>query len=192
MALSWLLLAIQLVLATVLLLAATGKALHPDDFAAALRLSHLPSRLDRPLTVVIPLIEFGLTLTLILSTPRTLPFVLSATAMLFGIFTVWMIWIRANHLRVRCGCFGLGGKEVGWRIIGRNGLLIVLSVAGIFLTVRAQSPLPDLSFWMVVSVTSVSMCVALVAVLREMAPQLLLTGERLYEQEAAGGLSAEE
>ena len=190
---SWLLLAIQVLLATVLLLAAAAKALRPADFASALRLSHLPSRLVRSLSIAIPALEFCLALALVLSTRRLLPGALSVTALLFGAFAVWMIWIRANRLRVRCGCFGLGGTEVGGHTIARNGLLIVLAAAGAVLAGRTESPLPAPSFWMVVTVTSVSVCLALLVALREVAPHFSFTFEQLQERQArAAGLSVEE
>jgi hypothetical protein len=183
---SWTLLVAQLALSAVLLLSATGKALRPEDFLAALRLSHLPSRLVRSLSVTIPVLELGLALALVLSTAGTLPIALGATIVLLGVFTVWMTWVRANHLRVRCGCFGLGGEEVGWRTIARNGFLILLAGVGVVLTGRTHSPLPPPSFWMVVTVTSVSMCLPLLVVLREAAPDFVLTLERLREEQAAG------
>jgi hypothetical protein len=190
---SWLLLALQLLLGGVLFLAATGKAWQPEAFAAALRLSHLPSRLIRSLSIVIPALELGLALALVLSTPRTLPIALGATALLLGIFTAWMVWIRANHLRVRCGCFGPGGTEVGRRTIARNGLLILLATAAAVLAGRTESVLPTPSFWMVVTVTTVSVCLALLVALREVAPHFVFTLEQLQERQAlAAGTRSEE
>jgi hypothetical protein len=181
---SWLLLAIQVLLGTVLLIAATAKAFQPEDFASALRLSHLPSRLVKSLIVAIPLLESCVALTLVLSTRRTLPVALSAAAALFGMFTLWMIWIHANRLRVRCGCFGPGGTEVGQRSFTRNGLLIVLAAAGVLLAGRTDSPLPAPSLWMVVAVTTVAACLALVVALKEVAPHFAFTFEQLQQRQA--------
>jgi hypothetical protein len=189
---AWLLLALQTFLSTILLLAAAGKALRPEEFPAALRLSHLPAPLIRPLSLAIPGLELGLALGLLLSTSWLLPLALGATAALFGTFTVWMVWIRARHLRVRCGCFGAGGPEIGWRTIARNGLLIVLAATAAVLATRAESPLPGPSLWMAVTVTAMSMSLALVIALREIAPHLILTVEQLREQQRrATGVSAE-
>lgn len=171
---SWLLLALQLILATVLLLAATGKALRSDEFLGALRLSHLPMGAVPAIAVAVPLLELGLAVALVLATDRSLPVALGATVALLAAFTAWMTWVRARHLRVRCGCFGPGGGEVGSRTIGRNALLLVLAVWGLVMAGRTESPLPDPSFPMVVAVTSLGMAVALLLALRAGVPSLAL------------------
>src|SRR5262245_28168663 len=112
---SWVLLALQLGLSAALIVAATGKVLLSDDLVAALRLSHLPEAMIKPLAVAVPLLEVGLALALVLSPPGRLTLALIATAVLLALFTLWMGWVQARQLRVRCGCFGGGGGDVGPR-----------------------------------------------------------------------------
>ncbi len=63
----YLLLACQLGLAIVLLLAATGKALSSWQFLAAIRLSRVPEALVIPLAVFVPVVEVCLALALVIS-----------------------------------------------------------------------------------------------------------------------------
>jgi hypothetical protein len=182
---SWLLLALQLALAAVLFLAATGKALRPDEFMSALRLSHLPTVAVRPIAVAVPVVELALAAALVLGPANWLPGALVATAALLGAFTVWMGWVRTRHLRVRCGCFGPGGAEIGGRTIGRNLLLALLAIAGMLLAMRTQSPLPGPSLAMAVAATSLAMCLALVDALRAAWPDLAVTFDRLHAGDVA-------
>jgi hypothetical protein len=177
---SWLLLAVQLVLSTVLLLAGTGKVLRSDEFSAALRLSHLPTVCVRVLQLAVPVLELGLALALVLATPRLLPFALAGTAALLAVFTIWMGWVRAHRLRVQCGCFGPGGPRVGGRSIARNLLLLVLALGGLGLAVRVDSPLPESpSLWLTVTATAAGMLVALLVALQAALPALALSLDRL-------------
>ena len=185
---SWLLLALQLTLGSVLLAAAVGKALRSEEFLAALRLSHLPAGAVAPIGVAVPLVELGLAVALLLATPGSLPIAFGATLVVLGGFTVWMVWVRSRRLRVRCGCFGTGGSEVGGRTIGRNALLLLLALGGLVLASRTESPLPGPSLSMAVAVTSLGMCFALLLALRAAWPQLALTLERA---EAAGAADDE-
>jgi hypothetical protein len=175
---AWLLLMIQFLLCVVLLLAATGKALRPDDFASALRLSHFPARIVMALSIAIPVAEVSLVFALLVSTSRTLPFALGVTVVLFGAFCVWMILVRAQNLRVVCGCFGRAGEGVGRRTIIRTGSLVLVAAAGAYLATQVQSPLPDPSFWMVVTVTSLSTSLALLVAAAEVVPNLHLGVEQ--------------
>jgi hypothetical protein len=65
--LSWLLLALQVILSVVLLVAATEKMLRSEEFFAALRLSHLPAGSITPIGVAVPVLD--LTLALVLLAP---------------------------------------------------------------------------------------------------------------------------
>ena len=181
---SWLLLALQLALAVVLFLAAVGKALRSEEFLSALRLSHLPAGVVAPLGVAVPTLELVLAALLVLAPERALPAVLVATLLLFAIFTLWMGWVRAKRLRVRCGCFGPGGAEVGLRTIARNAGLVLLAVVALVLTARTESPLPEPSLALLVAVTSFAMCLALLEGLRAAWPQLVVTFDRLQAREA--------
>ncbi len=62
--LSWLLLALQVILSAVLLVAATEKTLRAEEFFAALRLSHLPAGSIAPIGVAVPALELTLALAL--------------------------------------------------------------------------------------------------------------------------------
>lgn len=181
---SWLLLALQLVLAVVLFLAAVGKALRSEEFFSALRLSQLSTRLVTPLGVAVPVVELALAAALLLAPEPALPAVLTLTLLLFAAFTLWMAWVRAKHLRVRCGCFGVGGAEVGTRSIARNVGLVALALAGVALAGRTESPLPGPSLPLVVAVTSLAMCLALLDALRAAWPQLVVTFDHLQAREA--------
>ena len=59
---SWLPLALQVILSAVLLVAATEKTLRAEDFFAALRLSHLPAGSIAPIGVAVPALELMLAL----------------------------------------------------------------------------------------------------------------------------------
>ena len=68
--LSWLLLALQVILSAVLLVAATEKTLRSEEFFAALRLSHLPAGSIAPIGVAVPALELTLALALLLAPAR--------------------------------------------------------------------------------------------------------------------------
>ena len=182
---SWLLLALQVILSAVLLVAATEKTLRSEEFFAALRLSHLPDGAIAPLGVAVPALELALALALLLAPARWLPLAFGAAALVLVAFTAWMGWVRARRLRVRCGCFGPGGGHVGPRTIGRNLLLLALALAGLVLAGRTPTPLPGPSLAMAVIVTSLGLCLALLMALRTVWPHLILSVER-YQARQAG------
>ena len=181
---SWLLLVVQIALAAVLILAATGKLLRADEFVAALRLSHLPDALVAPVAVVVPILELVLGLALLLVPDRALPVALGATAALLACFTLWMGWVRAKGLRVHCGCFGTGDREIGVRSLGRNALLLALALGGLLLATVVDEPPSGPSLPMAVTATSVGLCLALLQGLREAWPHLAVTFDRLEAREA--------
>jgi hypothetical protein len=191
-ALSWLLLALQVILSAVLLVAATEKTLRSEEFFAALRLSHLPAGSIVPIGVAVPALELTLALALLLAPTRLLPLAFVAAALILGAFTVWMAWVRAHRLRVRCGCFGPGGGQVGTRTIGRNLLLLALALGGLVLSGQTPSPLPGISLAMAVTVTSIGVCLALLLTLRTAWPHLILDVEHLqYQAPQAGATHGE-
>jgi hypothetical protein len=175
--LSWLLLALQVILSVTLLVAATEKTLRAEEFFAALRLSHLPAGAIAPIGVVVPALELLLALALLLAPVQWLPLAFGAAAFVLGAFTAWMGRVRARRLRVRCGCFGPGGGQVGPRTIGRNVLLLALALAGVVLAGQTRSPLPDPSLAMAVTVTALGLCLALLIALRTAWPHLILSFE---------------
>jgi len=144
----------QLILATVMLAAATGKIIQIKPFEEALRQSHIPVKLIVPTMFLVPTIEIGVTLGLLLSTARILPFLLLLCATLLIIFTLWMFTIYFQGLQLECGCFGTGGSKVGRGTILRNIILILISVGGFFLSLHTQIIIPPPSIWMVITVSS--------------------------------------
>jgi hypothetical protein len=182
--LSWLLLALQVILSAVLLVAATEKTLRADEFFAALRLSHLPAPSVAPIGVAVPALELTLALALLLAPARWLPLAFVATALLLGAFTAWMGWVQARRLHVRCGCFGPGG-HVGPRTVGRNLLLLALALGGLVLAGLTRTPLPGPSLAMAVTVTSLGLCLAFLLALRTAWPHLILSFEQFQARQAA-------
>jgi hypothetical protein len=182
--LSWLLLAMQGILSVVLLIAATEKTLRAEEFLAALRLSHLPASSIAPIGVAVPALELTLALALLLAPAKWLPLAFLAAALTFGTFTAWMGWVRAHRLRVRCGCFGPGGGQVGPRTIGRNLLLLALALGGLVLTSQTRTPLPGPSLAMAVTVTSLAVCLALLLALRTIWLHLILSFEQYQARQA--------
>ena len=180
----YLLLICQLTLAMVLLLAATGKLLNAEQFLAALRLSHFPRKLVIPVAVLTPIVEVCLATGLVLNTPQFLPLVLLATAILFGIFTLWMISVSIRGLRVKCGCFGAGEAAIGSGTILRNILLLVITIIGFVLSLHTQSLLPQPSFWMVMIVFSLGMCLILIRAFQQGKDGLVLSTSQLERMEA--------
>jgi hypothetical protein len=178
---SWLLLILQVILSAMFLVAATAKALHSEEFFAAVRLSHLPEGAIAPIGVAIPAIEVTLALALLLAPARWLPLVFLAATLLLGTFLAWMGWVRERRLRVRCGCFGPAGGEVGPHTIGRS--LLLLALTGLMLARQARTSLPTPSLAMVVTVTSLGTCLALLLALRNAWPHLMLSVERYHERQ---------
>jgi len=187
---SWVLAGLQIALAAVLVVASVGKALRTDEFAAALRLSRLPEPAIAPVGVAVALAELLLAAALVLATAVSLPAVFAAVALLFALFTIWMVWVRASRLRVRCGCFGTGSAEVGVGTILRNLILLAGAVAGWWLAGRVDSPLPGPSLPMLVTVTAGGMLLALASAARMAWPELALTFDRLQARDASGSRGA--
>lgn len=176
---SYLLLAVQLALGAVLLLAATGKVLHSEEFLAALRLSYLPAVLVRALGVGVPMLEYCLSVALLVSTPRTLQMALGTTVALLTIFTAWMVWVVGRQLHLQCGCFGTGGVAVGLYTIARNGLLLLIAISGLVLARQTRSPLPSPSGWLTITVMAVGMGFVLLHAFWVTRPGLILTLRQL-------------
>jgi hypothetical protein len=188
--LSWLLLALQVILSVAFLVAAVEKTLRSEEFFAALRLSHLPAGAIGPIGVTVPVIELMLALALLLAPTGWLPLAFGAAVLVLGAFTGWMGWVLAHRLRVRCGCFGPGGGYVGTRTIGRNLLLLALALGGVVLAGQTGTPLPGPSLAMAVTVTSFGACLALLVALRAAWPHLMLSFER-YQARQTGTTGGE-
>ncbi len=186
---TYLLLACQLILAIVLLLAATGKALSSDHFLAAIRLSLVPAALVIPIAVLVPAAEASLALALVVSPVTVLPLILLAILALLVGFTGWMLWMQARGMHLSCGCFGTGDAKIGRTTILRNVLLIAICLAGFGIALHHHSPLPAPSLWLSVSVACLAMCLALLRAMSYGRAALVLTEarrEQLDRQSAQG------
>ncbi|HET7093521.1 MAG TPA: MauE/DoxX family redox-associated membrane protein [Thermomicrobiales bacterium] len=173
----------QLLLAGVMIVAATGKLLRSDEFVAALRLSRLPEAAVRVAAVGVPVAETALAFWLVLSSAGRLPAAFVATAALLALFTGWMVWVRARRLFVRCGCFGGGGGEVGAATIVRNLVLLCLAVVGAVLATAVRSPLPGFSYQALLAAIPLALIVALAQALWIVWPRLVIR----YDQLRGGG-----
>jgi hypothetical protein len=179
----YLLLICQLMLAMVLLVAATGKLFNSEQLAAALRLSHTPKILLKPIVVLAPTLELCLGSGLLLNVPRLLPLAIASALGLLSVFTVWMLTVYARGLRLRCGCFGPGKSDIGLSTILRNVLLVTISVGGLVLSLHVQSPLPAPSVWMIITVLSLGMCIMLLWSLWQGKAALILSVAQLVHSQ---------
>ncbi|MGH2830616.1 MAG: MauE/DoxX family redox-associated membrane protein [Actinomycetota bacterium] len=159
-----LLLAFQIFSSAVLLVAATGKVIRSDDFAAALRLSRLPAA--GFLLVAIPAIEFALALALVIATPASLTVSLALTTGLFGSFIIWAASVLVRGIRLKCGCFGGSSREVSMRTVVRNMALLAAAGAGTILSLVAESPLTTPTLWSAVTATSIATMVSVSVAVR--------------------------
>lgn len=178
---------IQVALGAVLLLAAIGKLLNAEHFQDVLRLSRLPEASVVPGAVLAPVVEFGLAVGLVLSTPPGLTFALSATAGLLAVFTAWMLFVYAKGLRIQCGCFGAGGSEVGPRTIARNAMFMALAVAGLVLSYHTQTVFPGPSIWMIATFLGCAASTLLVMAYRQARPALVLSERDLEQATGSAG-----
>ena len=180
------LLVIQFATAATFLLAAVGKILRPEELAAALRLSHMPAPLARAAAAV-PGIEIGMCLLLVLLRGTALAIAFAAAAALLAGFTGWMVWILLRGMRVRCGCFGSSDREVGWRAVGRNGLLIALAGAGAALSGVSETALPSFSVWALATTSAIALTGAVLLALVRALPAMVLTMTKLSQSTGQQG-----
>lgn len=185
---SFVLLVLQVALAGTFVAAAAGKLLRSDEFVAALRLSYLPEWTIRPLAVAVPALEVALALWLVLAAPARVAAPFLASAALLTAFTLWMGWVSGRRLRVRCGCFGGDGGEVGPRTLLRNAVLLVAALLGWALASRAASPLPGPSWEAAGAAVALALSVALVQAVRMVWSHLMVTYERL--RDGGSGMAA--
>jgi hypothetical protein len=136
----YLLVACQLVLAIVLILAATGKMRFFRAFLGTLSRSKVPVMVIRPLALLIVGGELCLAFGLVLSTPQSLPVVMMVTAWVITLFTIWMVWMRVLGVQTTCSCFGKDISAINARAIARNVLLLIVALIGCILAMRVQTP----------------------------------------------------
>lgn len=172
---SLVLLLLQIGLAAMFVVAATGKFLRSEEFATALRLSRLPEAVVPPLVVGVPALEAAVALWLVLASPGALPAAFLAAALLLAAFTLWMASVSGRRLSVSCACFGAASGTVGTATIGRNVALFVAALAGWQLSRTTASPLPGPTLPMAVAATSLAMALALAVAARTALPFMKLT-----------------
>jgi uncharacterized membrane protein YphA (DoxX/SURF4 family) len=135
--LAWRLL-VRLVPAAVLLWAGLAKAFaYQESLLAVNAYDVLPQALVRPVAAVLPWVEIGVAILLVLG--LFVRFAGIATAGLTGLFILAMAQAKARGLAIDCGCFGGGGAGdgVSWWDILRD---IPILLAGIYLAVRPRGP----------------------------------------------------
>lgn len=165
----------QFALAAVLVAAATGKLLRPDEFRGALSATpHMPVR---SLAVLIPLLELGLGVLLGTARGGALAFAFGAAGAAFLLFTGWATWVLASGLRLTCGCFGSHSVEVTLKTVARNAALVGLAGAGILASRFADSPSASRIVWRLGFVSSLALALVLLLALREVLPYLALSQE---------------
>lgn len=132
-----------------------------------------------------PTVEYSLAFAVLVGTPLTLRGALGATLVLFATFTVWMAWVRARRLHIRCACFGTVSTEIGPRSIVRNGVLLLVAAGGLILAGQTTSPLPAPSAALAIVVSVTGMGFALLLALRAALPSLVLSLGQLEAQRTA-------
>jgi uncharacterized membrane protein YphA (DoxX/SURF4 family) len=131
-------LAVRLIPAGVLLWAGLAKAFDRQSAILAVNAYDvLPDGLVRPVAAVLPWLEIGVAVLLILG--LFVRFAGIATAALAGVFIAGMAQAKARGLQIGCGCFGGGGPGggVSWWDIWRD---VPIVLAGVYLALRPRGP----------------------------------------------------
>jgi uncharacterized membrane protein YphA (DoxX/SURF4 family) len=131
-------LAVRLVPAAFFLWAGLAKALSSQESILAVNAYDvLPEALVRPVAAVLPWIEIGVAVLLVLG--LFVRFAGIVTAVLAGVFILGMAQAKARGLAIDCGCFGGGGAGdgVSWWDIVRD---VPILLAGIYLALRPHGP----------------------------------------------------
>lgn len=173
------LLLFQLLLAGVLLLAAQGKLLQPEQFISALQVSRIPTPFISIITFVIPFLELCLSFALVLGPSIFLPWIFASIVVLFSAFTLWMASVLLQNLQISCGCFGTASTTIGLQSIVRNLLLLEAAGGGFLISLHVSSILPSFSLWMVMIVLSLGMCLCLLQAFQRARPALVLSYQEL-------------
>lgn len=179
------LLAIQIMLAVIFSAAGTAKLLDPMDFAAALRITHIPDAGVSLLVAVLPPIELACAVSLVLGNSRSEFLGLLMAVGLLGIFAAWSTWAVARRLNANCGCFGGGHTKIGRKTVFRNLGLLGFAAAGTALTQQTASALPRPSFAYAGIVASGLLGTSLFVGARRAFASLVLTQPRLARHLAA-------
>lgn len=119
----------RLLLAVVLATAAISKLRALDEFTGVVHNYRLlPEPLVRPVALALPPLELVVALGLLLEPTRSLA-AAAAVALLFGFALAMAINLLRGRVDIDCGCFAASLKQrIGWGLVGRNGVLIVLAL----------------------------------------------------------------
>jgi len=132
-------LAVRLVPAVLLLWAGLAKVFDRQESILAVdAYDVLPEALVRPVAAILPWLEIGVAVVLVLG--LFVRFAGIATAVLAGLFIAAMAQAKARGLEIECGCFGGGGPGEGvsrWDI-ARD---VPIMLAGVYLALRPRGPL---------------------------------------------------
>lgn len=188
----WLLAAVLVVLACTFLAAGIGKWLQVGDFAAALRLSHIPEAGLRVLTRSIPILEVAIALSLVWGSADSILVGTVAAGTLLILFSVWIAWVLARRIRIRCGCFGASYRSLGLHSLARNLALLSLASVAIWLeSANANWLLPPRSISTAILVTSIAMALSLSIAFRRARPAMVLTRDDVKKITTRDGESAQ-
>ena len=125
-----------------LLLAAAGAAKvgRPQDVkASVLRYDVVPPRVAGPLARALPFMELGLALALAVGVFT--PVAAGVAAVMLAAFAASVAWSLRQGKRFECGCGGVAGTQIGWRLVARNVSLVLVAAY------VAANPSSELSLW---------------------------------------------
>lgn len=98
----------------------------------------LPTRYVNFPAIILPWVEIGAALALILPMTRR-----SGAILIVGMLLVFIAAVSYSALylglTIECGCTGKGGGKAGWLTIGRNLLLITGALLSVFLLPRRRT-----------------------------------------------------
>lgn len=114
-------------IASVLLFSGVTKIIDVNPLIEVLQRIKLPDNLILATATLLPIIEIGLGLILLLKLQQKMA--LRITAVLFLVFLLFSIYGTVISLDKDCGCFGKTiTNEFGWGMIARNSVLLILSI----------------------------------------------------------------
>ncbi|MFD8529689.1 MauE/DoxX family redox-associated membrane protein [Streptosporangium canum] len=123
------------IIAVVLAVSLAGKLRNFPEFVESIKaLDFIPRRLVALTAVLIAAIEsilFLMTATAPLGDRRTTMAAFALSAMLFTVFGIVITISLSRGLAVRCHCFGRARAAFSVRHVVRNGILVVIALAGL-------------------------------------------------------------
>ena len=149
------------------------------ELAGALRLSGMPARPARVLSLVVPAVELTLGVLLLIVRGSALQIALIVGALTLTAFTSWLVWVRVRKFDIRCSCFGANSKNVTSATVIRNIMLVTLAIAGSVAAGRVESSLPSTSVYWAMTSTSLAAVVLLAAGFNQVKAQLVLSLETM-------------